>query len=284
MASTFQSSALNFSLFAENSAMRSSVFGDRGSGLCTTMTEKYATNSSTSAMGVQMTAQSRNEIWMPVLASSIPIAMMFMELPDGRACPPMQAAYGMAIMSARPKRDFPGSAPSICRMLLEAMPAKSALQGKSDMNIEHMNVAAMKAKMTSFSLPFVNLSRNETMRIGILVFNRAAESPNEASTKKMTLLTHASHTVVPSLAENGRMPNTGSDIMMAMPVMAKGTGSATHKMMPAISRARLIFPGNESPSGNGSANAMTMMPMATRTHAIRAATDLSFNIVFSPPH
>ena len=109
MPTTFQSSALNGSFFVATWKMWSMVPWDIRSGLCTAQMDTHDTNSSTTATGAQMAAHCRNDIWIPVRDSSMPMAMMFMLLPEGNASPPMAAAYGMAIMTARPNRDSPGN-------------------------------------------------------------------------------------------------------------------------------------------------------------------------------
>ena len=56
------------------------------------MTDAQATTSSTRAMGVQITAQSKNDMDMPMLDCSMPMAITFIDDPEGSASPPMHAA------------------------------------------------------------------------------------------------------------------------------------------------------------------------------------------------
>ena len=65
-----------------------------------------------------------------------------MELPAGVPTPPMSAAMGIPIITARPKRD-PGRSPSLSRMPT-AMAMKMAAAGTSETTIEMAPVPIMK--------------------------------------------------------------------------------------------------------------------------------------------
>ena len=220
-------------------------------------------------MGMQMSVQSRNEIAMPVLASSTFMAMMFIALPDGMACPPTTDAYVIPIMSALPSLEEPFSHPSISRILLTAMPANSAVQGRSEMKNDRIAAATMNASTVARELPFVNRMSAKTIFVGIFVLRSAAVMPNDAMMKKMTLLTNPAHT--PALYS--RMPNAGMRIMMTKPEMATGTGSVTHRKMPATISASDIFPASPNPSGVGPSHAARMRTTAMPMQSVRFATE-----------
>ena len=273
MPTTFQSSALNGSFFVATWKMWSMVPWDIRSGLCTAQMDTHDTNSSTTATGAQMAAHCRNDIWIPVRDSSMPMAMMFMLLPEGNASPPMAAAYGMAIMTARPNRDSPGTASSNFRMVLVTMPENRAQHGRSETNSETHAAESMKARMTPLVLPLEIRSRAYTILYGILVFSNAADRPNDARMKNRTLLTKLTHTVGPSLPPNGSTPNAGMQMINAKPDTPNGTGSHTHNTTPASRSPRLIFPEKESEAASGrNANSTTTRTAATQ-HSRRARTE-----------
>ena len=63
-----------------------------GSGLNTSTTDAQQNTSSTKVMGRQMAVHPRNETDTPVCAASTFMAMTFMALPEGMACPPTTEA------------------------------------------------------------------------------------------------------------------------------------------------------------------------------------------------
>ena len=99
--------------------------------------------------------------------------------------------------------------------------------------------------------------------MGIFVFSSAAVMPNDAKMKKITLLMNPLHT--PPL--NSSTSNTGMSTIMTRPEMATGTGSVTHRKMPATMSASDIFPASVSPSGVGPSQAAATSTTATATHA-----------------
>ena len=73
-------------------------------------------------------------------------------------------------------------------MLLTAIPANSAVHGRSEMKNERMAAAIMNASTVAREFPLVSLMRVNTIFVGIFVFRSAEVIPNEARMKKMTLL------------------------------------------------------------------------------------------------
>ena len=267
--STFQSSASSLPTARPFSSMQAMVAAEMGSGRNTSVTDSQHATSSTSAMGMQMAVQSRNDISMPVLAASTFMAMMFMALPDGMDCPPTTDAYVMPIMSARPRLDLPGSHPSILRMLDTAIPANSAVQGRSEMKNDSTAADTMNAPTVARALPFVRRMSANTIFVGSFVLSSAAVIPNDARMKKITLLMNPLHT--PPL--NSSTPKAGMSTIMTRPEMATGTGSVTHRKMPATMSASDIFPASESPSGVGPNHAAAINATATATQATLLAAE-----------
>ena len=171
----------------------------------------------------------------------------------------------MPIMSALPSFDDPFSHPSISRMLLTAIPANSAVHGRSEMKNERMAAAIMNASTVAREFPLVSLMRVNTIFVGIFVFRSAAVMPNEAMMKKITLLTNPDHT--PALYS--MIPKTGMSTMMIRPEMATGIGSVTQRKMPATMRASDIFPASPKPSGVGPSHAAAMRTAAIPMQSAR---------------
>ena len=196
------------------------------------------------------------------------------------AWPPTTEAYVMPIMRALPRLDDPQAQPCTLRMLLTAMPVNRAVHGRSEMRNDRMAAATMNAPMVARELPRVSCSRANTIFAGIFVFSRAAVMPNDARMKKITLLMNPPHTpmvvapVAGSVAfRKGRMPNAGRLTMMTRPETATGTGSVTHRKMPATMRESAIFPSNDRPSGAGRSQPARIMIRAMPRQVRRLASD-----------
>ena len=185
----------------------------------------------------------------------------------------------MPIMSARPRFDLPGSHPSIFRMLDTAMPANSAVHGRSEMKNDSTAADSMNAPTVARALPFVSRMSANTIFVGSFVFNNAAVMPNDAKMKKMTLLMNPLHT--PPL--NSNTPNTGMSTIITRPAMATGTGSVTHRKMPATISASDILPASVSPSGVGPNHAAATSATATATQSTRLAMEAPSSPRSSPP-
>ena len=108
-----------------------------------------------------------------------------------------------------------------------------------------------------------------TIFVGSFVLSSAAVIPNDARMKKITLLMNPLHT--PPL--NSSTPKAGMSTIMTRPEMATGTGSVTHRKMPATMSASDIFPASESPSGVGPNHAAAINATATATQATLLAAE-----------
>ena len=221
-----------------------------GSGLITLTMKNHDATSSTTAMGMATSAQSRNDTVNPKEASVMPTTMMLRPQPHSSAAPPAQAAMGEAIMSALPSFDLRGLpsstsptplplASSSFRMMGMDMATAAVLVTTDD----NTATAIMMPRIILLELVPAHLMTTPMTRVGMVVFESATVKANVQMRKYVLAFTLLDHESL-----NDHTPSTGSRASRARPVMVSGMASVIHRMTPATMTASDRQPSCESPT------------------------------------